>query len=68
MYHIAPTMLCADLFQMRESMDVLDKLGKFCAEFCIWYGFSETDDSSGEKSFLPASDGCPAGGLRGFVC
>ena len=27
MYHIAPTMLCADLFQMRESMDVLDKLG-----------------------------------------
>ena len=27
MYHIAPTMLCADLFKMRESMELLDKLG-----------------------------------------
>ena len=27
MYHIAPTMLCADLFKMRESMEILDKLG-----------------------------------------
>lgn len=27
MYHIAPTLLCADLFHMRESMDVLDRLG-----------------------------------------
>ena len=34
MYHIAPTMLCADLFKMRESMELLDSYRRYGWEFC----------------------------------